>query len=88
MNIGNSVIFTLSSFLFASQILYQVNGSHYSKMFSYFEHKRVEDGYLSLEIKIKAKQIMVNFLFWFIGKVKTYITGILAKRWEPNLGII
>ena len=49
-------------------------------MFSYFEYNRVEDGYLSLEIKIKAKQIMVNFLFWFIGKVKAYITGILAKR--------
>ena len=60
------------------------NGSHYSKMFSYFEYNRVEDGHLSLEIKIKAKQIMVNFLFGFIGKVKAYITGIWAKRWEPN----
>ena len=49
-------------------------------MFSYFEYNRVEDRYLSLEIKMKAKQIMVNFLFWFIGKVKAYITGILAKR--------
>ena len=49
-------------------------------MFSYFEYNRVEDGYLSLETLIKAKQIMVNFLFWFIGKVKAYITGILAKR--------
>ena len=88
MNIGSSVIFTLSSFLFASQILCQVNGSHYSKMFSYFEYNRVEDGHLSLEIKIKAKQIMVNFLFGFIGKVKAYITGILAKRWEPGQGII
>lgn len=53
-------------------------------MFSYFEYNRVEDGHLSLEIKIKAKQMMVNFLFRFIGKVKAYITGILAKRWEPN----
>ena len=53
-------------------------------MFSYFEYNRVEDGHLSLEIKIKAKQIMVNFLFGFIGKVKAYITGIWAKRWEPN----
>ena len=48
-------------------------------MFSYFEYNRVEDGYLSLETLIKAKQIMVNFLFWFIGKVKAYITGIWLR---------
>lgn len=37
-------------------------------------NKKIDDGKFSVW----------SLLFLFIGKIKAYISGVLAKRWEPK----